>query len=248
MWCYQVTGLWVVFDFFCPQGKLQLGAEVTFCQFVQCGQNCYCCFYQVAAALPYRCNSVELLPQQVGTIQFEYCPLFMRPALGSTTCPALGHWLVAPPLLSAFVCLSQPLLGASWVPFGGWLVASPLFSAFIAYPLFIHWEFGTENSTPCPTPLLWGRFRLPPPPLLLVLGYSWLFMLFNFVGGGDSICPGALLDYVSQGLGRSVTRGAWCSLIHSADSCKQFWSQLVGRNGIASLIVAQRGIGTLSLG
>jgi hypothetical protein len=31
-----------------------------------------------------------------------------------------------------------------------------------------------------------------------MLDYNSLFMLFSFVGGGDSICPGAELDYVPR--------------------------------------------------
>jgi hypothetical protein len=38
------------------------------------------------------------------------------------------------------------------------------------------------------------------PPLLSVLDYNSLFMLFSFVEGGvGSICPGAVLDYVPGG-------------------------------------------------
>jgi hypothetical protein len=88
----------------CPQSKLQLGAEITHCLFVQGGQNC-CCFHQVAAALPYSCNSAWLLPLPAlwgnSVLNTALCPT--RPALGSTTCPTLGSWLIASPLLSAFV-------------------------------------------------------------------------------------------------------------------------------------------------
>jgi hypothetical protein len=32
-----------------------------------------------------------------------------------------------------------------------------------------------------------------------MLDYSLLFMLFSFVAEGGSVCPGAMLDYVSRG-------------------------------------------------
>jgi hypothetical protein len=94
---------------------------------------------------------------KVEQFSFECCTLSQRSAMGSTTCPALGGWPVTlPPLL-----------------------------AFVDWPLFImvHWEFSTESSDPCPTPILWSRFRVPPPPPLLVSDYSLLFMFFSFAGG-----------------------------------------------------------------
>jgi hypothetical protein len=55
------------------------------------------------------------------------------------------------------------------------------------------------------SPVLWGRFSVPPPPPLSVLNDSSLFMFFSFVGGGCSVCPGAALGYFPRGLGRGVT-------------------------------------------
>jgi hypothetical protein len=42
-------------------------------------------------------------------------------------------------------------------------------------------------------------FNIPPPPPLLELDYSSLFILFSFVGGRGSVFPQAALDYVSRG-------------------------------------------------
>jgi hypothetical protein len=67
-----VTGLWVVFCSFCLQSGLQLGPEVTHCQFMQFGQSC-CCFCQAAAAFSYSCNSVWSNPLPA-RFSFENCP------------------------------------------------------------------------------------------------------------------------------------------------------------------------------
>jgi hypothetical protein len=153
MWSHQVTGLWVVFVSFCPQGKLQLGTEVTYQQFMQGGQNC--CFHQAAAALPYSCNSVCSAPparwgNSVSSIAL--CPTW--PAPGCTTCPALGGWLfVPPPLLplsplpipcSQPLWLSWPLLSVSGS--SGRLACSH--NPFVAFSCVCslsvqHWEFSS---------------------------------------------------------------------------------------------------------
>jgi hypothetical protein len=49
-------------------GYVAMGPKVTHCQFVQGIQSC--CFHQVAAMLPYSCNSGGFLPQYGGAIQF----------------------------------------------------------------------------------------------------------------------------------------------------------------------------------
>jgi hypothetical protein len=66
--------------------------------------------------------------------------------------------------------------------------------------------FSAESLAPCPIPILWDRFSIPLPPLLLVLDYSSMFMFFSFAGGVGygSVCPGAALDYFPQGMGRRV--------------------------------------------
>jgi hypothetical protein len=146
----------------------------------------------------------------------------MRSATGSMTCPTFGSWLFVPPPHSQPLCFSLPLLDFSgssgspaptlrhcaspylcWVlatALGGWFVFALLLLAFVALPAFIHWEFSTESSAPCPTSILWDRFSVPPPPPLSVLDCSLLFMLFSFVVGGSSFCPGAVLHYVPKGL------------------------------------------------
>jgi hypothetical protein len=107
-----------------------------------------------------------LFPQQGRAIRFEYYPLFHETNWGIYNMPC----------------------------FGGWFFALPLLSAFVAFPVFIHWEFSTGSSAPCPTPVLQGRFSIPPPPLMSVLEYSLLFC-FSVLLGGFSLPRGAL-DYI----------------------------------------------------
>jgi hypothetical protein len=78
------------------------------------------------------------------------------------------------------------------------------------------------------------------PPLLSVLDWNLLFVLFSFVEG-DSICAGLC----KQGVGRGVMYGACWSPVCSAGLSKQLWKQLVGRNGVP-LFSVQWGIERLS--
>jgi hypothetical protein len=174
--------------------------------------------------LPFSCNSVWSAspPARWGNSVLNAALCSMRSATGSMTCPTFGSWLFVPPPHSQPLCFSLPLLDFSgssgspaptlrhcaspylcWVlatALGGWFVFALLLLAFVALPAFIHWEFSTESSAPCPTSILWDRFSVPPPPPLSVLDCSLLFMLFSFVVGGSSFCPGAVLHYVPKGL------------------------------------------------
>jgi hypothetical protein len=109
IWSNQVTGLWVEFGSFCPQGRLQLGPEVTHCQFMQSVQSC--CFHHEAGELPYS-NSVWLVPPPArrgnSALSTDISPT--GPAQWCSTSSALGGWLVALPLLSAFV----PCITSAW--------------------------------------------------------------------------------------------------------------------------------------
>jgi hypothetical protein len=93
-----------------------------------------------------------------------------------------------------------------------------------------------ESLTPSLTPILWGRFSVPP--LLSLLDYSSLFMFFSFAGVGQgSVCPGA------------ATCGAWCSFVPSTVSHRQLWSQLLARrNGITVFSAVWRREAFLRLG
>jgi hypothetical protein len=101
---HKVTDLWVVFDLFCPQDRLQLGPEVTHCQFVLRGQSC-CCFHQVTPELIYKCNSIWLDTPWArwgnSVLSITLSPT--RPAQWSTTSLALGGCLILPHPFSAFV-------------------------------------------------------------------------------------------------------------------------------------------------
>jgi hypothetical protein len=121
----------------------------------------------------------------------------MRSALGSTTCPTLGGWLVTPPPLSAF---------------------NGIHSLRVQLLVPPH----------CP-----GQVQCSTPPLLSVLDYSLLFMLFSFfVGWGE-----AVLDYFPrQWVGEShVVCDAHLLIlqIHASSFETSWWEKLcgVGRNG-----------------
>jgi hypothetical protein len=79
---WTLIGLWAVFSSLCPQGRLQLGPEVTHCQFVQ-GDHICCCFY---LASPYYCNSVWSAPPLArwGSSALSTTLSPIRLALGST--------------------------------------------------------------------------------------------------------------------------------------------------------------------
>jgi hypothetical protein len=83
--------------------------------------------------------------------------LFFSPD-GSCVALQLQLWLAPPParwgnsVLSTALCPMRPAQGyitcpTLWV----WFFTPPLSFAFVAFPTFVHWEFGTESSAPCPT-------------------------------------------------------------------------------------------------
>jgi hypothetical protein len=130
---------------------------------------------------------VSSSPSKVGQFSFKCCPLSQKSALGSTSFTALGVWP-----FGMLVCHSTPSLSLyasgdlCWVPL---------------VPLAL-----------CPTPVLQGRFSIPPPPLMSVLDYSSLFMVFSFAGEGGSICPGGYAGLffrggVELGVGRGARHG-----------------------------------------
>jgi hypothetical protein len=55
-----------------------------------------------------------------------------------------------------------------------------------------------------------------------VLDYNLLLMLFNFIGWGVQSVQGlGWMDYVPREVGRGVMCGVCCSLVGSADLCRQ---------------------------
>jgi hypothetical protein len=97
-----------------PQGSLQLGPVIAHYWFVQGGP--ICCFRQVAAALPYICNSGWSAPPPVRWGDSVLCIALSprRLAQQSATTP-LGGCLISPAWLSAFLFLALPcLFSASW--------------------------------------------------------------------------------------------------------------------------------------
>jgi hypothetical protein len=171
MWSHQVTGSFCIW-FLLSTGHIAIGKwakSSSSCRVVRA-----VVFHQMAAALPFSCSSVWSDPPSQArwgnsVLNAALCPT--RSAPGSTTCPTLGDWLVAPPLLSTFgfsqhllgaisssgrfVCCPTPALSLHASPelcsvlvssLGGWNFAPPPFSAFVAFPVFHwvqHWEFSS---------------------------------------------------------------------------------------------------------
>jgi hypothetical protein len=164
----------------------------------------------------------QLLQQQGGAIQFWMLPSAL--SSGIHHLPCFG-WLACHPTPALSLCTSPDLCWVLVALLGGWIVSLLLLSAFAALPALVHWEFGF-----LPHLHSLGQVQHFTPNSLLVLGYSLLFMFFSFAWGRFSLTRGCV-GLFSQGVGREVTCGAWCSPVCSAVSCKQLWSQLVGRNG-----------------
>jgi hypothetical protein len=73
------------------------------------------------------------------------------------------------------------------------------------FPAFVYWKF-PWRSAPCSSPLLWCAFSIPPPLLWVsfqFLVYCSVFVLFCFVGGGQS-AQGHILIYPRGGWGNAV--------------------------------------------
>jgi hypothetical protein len=185
-------------------------------------------------------------PSKVGQFSSEYALCPTRPG-PDPLLVLLWEVGLLPHPCSQSLCFSQPLLCASLALLGGWLATPHRLSAFVAFPAFVHGEFRTENLGPCPTSILSGRFRVLPLPSMLVLDYNSLIMLFNF-GGKWRVQFVQWLHWIMfMGLGRRVMRGACCSPVHSADSYKQLWNCLMGRNGMP-LFSAWHGVRRLYMG
>jgi hypothetical protein len=98
-------------------------------------------------------------------------------------------------------------------------------------PLLLFLPSFTESLAPCPTPVHQGQVQCSTPPLMLMLDYNLLFMLFSFFGGRSNL-PRRCAGLCSLGVGRGVMCGAFCSHAVSADLCRQLWNWLVGKNGV----------------
>jgi hypothetical protein len=141
------------------------------------GQSCFC-FHQVAAVLPFLCNSVwsALPPARWGNSVLNIALCSLRSALGSTTCPTLGDWLVAHSCFQP-LCLSQPLVGANG---SSGKLACPstsalslcCFTSVCSLRVRSLLQLRSLGQVQCFTPHL------------LVLNYSSLFKLFSSFGRG----------------------------------------------------------------
>jgi hypothetical protein len=110
----------------------------------------------------------------------------------------------------------QSLETSSWLCFG-WLTCHPTPALSLYY--FIHWEFGS-----LPHPPFSEQIQHSTSPLLLVLDYNLLFMLFSFFWGGGFNLPRGWTGLCSWG----VTCGACCSPVGFAGLHRQLWNQVWG--------------------
>jgi hypothetical protein len=169
-----------------------------------------CCFHQLANVLSFSCISVWSAPP-----------------------PARWGSLV----LNAAPWPRRSTLGSTTCPaLGGGL---PQLSAFAAFPMFVHWEFGS-----LPHPVLQGGFSVAPPPPLSVLEFT--IYVFQFCWGGFSL-PRGCAGFCSQGMGREVSHGVLCSPVHSANShASRFWASSSGVKW-CQLFPVHHGVGRLSM-
>jgi hypothetical protein len=124
---------------------------------------------------------VSSSPSNVGQFSFECCPLFHEISTGIHHLPHFERLACCPtPALSlcASFDLCSVLVHFFWEVC---LLPDPPLS-LCCLTLVHHGELDIESVASCPTPILQVWFNIPPPPLLSVLDYTWLFMLFSFVG------------------------------------------------------------------
>jgi hypothetical protein len=139
--------------------------------------------------------------------------------------PPFPFWKVglSPHPCSQPLCLSWPLPGVSST--SGSLAYCPTLTLSLCwFTMFVHWEFHSESLVPCLIPILQNRFIITPPPPLLVLDHSLLFMFFSFVRRAVQSSQG--LHWIMFPVGGGLAHGVCCSPVLSADSHKQLW-----RNG-----------------
>jgi hypothetical protein len=84
----------------------------------------------------------------------------------------------------------------------------------------------------------------PHTPLMSVLDYSSLFMVFSFAGGegiqsAQRLCWIIFTGCVCWRGFKGATLGAWCSPVSSAVPSRQLGSLLEGKNGAAVFSVVQ---------
>jgi hypothetical protein len=161
---------------------------------MQGGQSC--CFHQAVAALPFSYNFMWLAPPPArwgnSVLNTAFCPT--RSALGPTTYPTLGGWLISPLLLSAFVSLPA---SAGWGLL--WAVGLSLHSCSHLCSLRVlllpppHSPGQVQPYTPTSTVSVKLQFAV----------YAFQFCL---VWGGFSL-PRDCAGLCSQGVGRRVMCG-----------------------------------------
>jgi hypothetical protein len=129
---------------------------------------------------------------------------------GSCIVLLLQLWSASPPARFSFEYCPQFHETSSVIhlgpTLGGWFVTPLPLSAFVPCPIF------AESLAPCPTPILRGRFNIPPHPHYGV-DYNSLFMFFSFVQGGIQSAQGLcwIMFSVWWVVGKGVMFGMCCS-------------------------------------
>jgi hypothetical protein len=153
-------------------------------------------------ALQLQLCLVSSSPTKVGQFSFECCPLSH---FGSTTCPL---WQVAClPTPALRLCACPDLWWVLVAPVEGWLVTPLLLSAFAALPAFVHWEFSS-----LPHPCSPGQVQCSTSTSAVSVRLRFDVCIFQFCWG-DSVSPGAVLDYVPWVCESRWGSHVWCMML-----------------------------------
>jgi hypothetical protein len=243
MWSHHVTGLWAVFGSFCPQGKLHLRRKLTVSLwrvvriavvFIRWQLHCL-----TATTLFGRA-----LPQLGGAIQFWVLSSVSRDQLQDPPPTRYGKLACHPTPHSQSLCLSWPplstrlLWGIGCHPIS---VLSLCCFSWIHSLRVQHWAFGFLTH-PCS---LW-QVQCSVPTSAASVRLQFTAYAFQFYWGGDSICPGAALDYVSR-----VGGGVLLIMRDAHLFVRQIHSSSFGasqQGEMALLLSVQHSVGRLSMG
>jgi hypothetical protein len=197
---HQVTCLWVVFGLSVHKiswsCEVRLPPHAEWSELFSAGSNCVVLQLQVClvcsfpsrvgfsvlnAALCPRDRLLDSPPALLWEVSF-LLSLYVSPDICWVPVATLGSWFVSPLLLSAFAFYGTSLRVQHWK-----LNSLP-------HP----WQLGSERSALCPSLILHGGFSIPSLFPMSLFDYSLLFMAFSFAGGGVSVHPGAVLDYIPR--------------------------------------------------
>jgi hypothetical protein len=153
-------------------------------------------------ALQLQLCLVSSSPSRVGQFSFEYCPQSQETISGINHQPCFEKLACYPTPHSQPLCLASPL-----VVLVQHLWDVGLLPYHCSQPLLLFPRLFSESLAVCPTPVLWGRFNVPPTHTLSMLEYNLLLILFSSVGRGFNM-PKDCTGLCSPGVGRGVTHGS----------------------------------------